>query len=387
MRTWLGLLCAAAVSALICCDFGKSPNDPVTVNTTPVFPAAQWQKSTPEEQGVDSKIMEEALDFLDRISGYNQSDCGVIIRHGYVIHEGLDADYPQWVWSATKSFVSTVLGKLIDEGKCSLTTLAKDIVPYLDTAAHDSINLSNDYSRVTIRHFATMTSGYTSLREPAGDSAPWVPGYPQFEPGAKFEYGKGGNMNMLAYILTKIAGKSLYDYFKEKIADPIGIDPARWNWGNYGVVDGVAINGGAGIKEKGVRISPLDIARFGWLMCRMGEWNGQQIISREWVAQALAPQVDASIEYNNPTDWYGVGGENLAGAYGYNFWVNGVQKDGARKWPNAPEYTAAMQGNMNNLCFIIPEWDMVIVRLGDDKVINIDLYDLFFNRLKKGVTL
>ncbi|RMD74370.1 MAG: hypothetical protein D6820_16830 [Lentisphaerae bacterium] len=47
-------------------------------------------------------------------------------------------------------------------------------------------------------------------------------------------------------------------------------------------------------------------------------------------------------------------------------------------WPHAPEGTFAAQGNKNNICLIIPAWKTVIVRLGQDKIINTDLYDGVF---------
>ncbi|WP_439481110.1 hypothetical protein [Cyclobacterium plantarum] len=56
-----------------------------------------------------------------------------------------------------------------------------------------------------------------------------------------------------------------------------------------------------------------------------------------------------------------------SGVYGFNWWVNGILPNGERKWPDAPPGTFGAWGHNNNNIFIIPEWNMVIVRLGLDQ--------------------
>jgi CubicO group peptidase (beta-lactamase class C family) len=70
-----------------------------------------------------------------------------------MIWKGDNIDHVHGVWSCTKSFTSTVLGLLIEDGKCSLDTRAASVVPALRP----------HYSDVTLRHFATMTSGYRAV--------------------------------------------------------------------------------------------------------------------------------------------------------------------------------------------------------------------------------
>jgi CubicO group peptidase (beta-lactamase class C family) len=55
------------------------------------------------------------------------------------------------------------------------------------------------------------------------------------------------------------------------------------------------------------------------------------------------------------------------GCYGFNWWVNGITPTGRRKWPEAPSGTFAALGHNNNRLVIIPEWRVVIVRLGLDQ--------------------
>ncbi len=88
---------------------------------------------------------------------------------------------------------------------------------------------------------------------------------------------------MSANVLTRIAGESIMDLFKLRIADPITMNPKGWYWGNFGVIDGLLVNGGSGSQSKGMHISAQELARFGLLFLNRGNWNGNQLISAEWV--------------------------------------------------------------------------------------------------------
>ena len=120
---------------------------------TTVFPSAKWAEATPESQSVDSATLNEAAELLARTVGADGARELVVIRHGRMIWKGDNIDKRHGVWSATKSFTSTVLGLLIADGKCTLDTRVADVLPELK--AH--------YPDVTLRHFTTMTSGYRAV--------------------------------------------------------------------------------------------------------------------------------------------------------------------------------------------------------------------------------
>jgi len=69
------------------------------------------------------------------------------------------------------------------------------------------------------------------------------------------------------------------------------------------------------------------------------------------------------------------------GEYGFNWWVNGIKPDGKRKFPQAPPGTYCGAGHNNNYCFIIPEWNMVIVRLGLDGSAGDRVWDAFLAKV------
>lgn len=136
----------------------------------------------------------------------------------------------------------------------------------------------------------------------------------------------------------------------------------NWDWGDYATVDGVVVNGGSGNADKHVFITAREMARLGHLFLNRGNWNGRQLISAKWVEEATRVQVSAKTPWAQPESEI-----DGRGCYGLNWWANGVTADGRHLWPGAPPGTFAASGHNNNKLFVIPEWQMVIVRLGLDQ--------------------
>jgi CubicO group peptidase (beta-lactamase class C family) len=343
------------------------------------FTGAQWEERSPQSQGIDPEKLTAAVRYLEENAGSDGVKELVIVRNGHMVWKGTDIDKVHGVWSCTKSFVSTVLGLLIEDGKCRLESRAKEFLPAL----------SEHYPEVTLRHFTTMTSGYRAMGdEPDGSyihgpsKTPFTPSLePLFAPpGSSFAYWDSA-MNQFAHVLTRIAGEPLKALFKRRIADPIGMNPEAWDWGDFGKVDGLEVNGGAGNHAKYVRISAREMARFGHLFLNQGRWKDHQLIRADWVKAATSPQVPATVSLKGAKI-------NGCGVYGYNWWVNGQKPDGRRQWPGAPPGTFSASGFNNNDLFVIPEWRMVVVRLGldqNEREITTATYNAFLTKLGETI--
>jgi CubicO group peptidase (beta-lactamase class C family) len=276
----------------------------------------------------------------------------VIVRRGVVIHQGPGAAIPGNLYSTTKSFTSTLAGLLLaDRG------LGPDI-----PAARIEPSLAERYPAVTLRHFATMTSGYNApgnsrWGEPSEDwsATPYAPALPLFEPGTQFAYWDEAQM-MFGRVLTRLAREDLLRVLERRVLAPIGARAA--GWAAEGMVDGVPIRNGC----TGLEMDASNLARFGLLLLNEGRWRNRQVIPRSWVREATRAQVPATAVPAD-TDRRAEG----RGRYGYNWWVNGVGPDGSRTWPHAPPRTFAAIGLHHNVCIVVPEWQMVIVRLGEDR--------------------
>jgi len=70
------------------------------------------------------------------------------------------------------------------------------------------------------------------------------------------------------------------------------------------------------------------------------------------------------------------------------WWTNGINAKGKRAWPSAPPKTYTSKGASRNYCFIIPEWNMVIVRMDDSMGMSKadKIWDNFFKMLGKGIS-
>ena len=333
-----------------------------------VYPGMEWKESSPESQDMDPAKLSEAIDFLNsKLASTGGIQTLVIIRNGYLVHKGSEAYKVHCIWSGTKSFTSTVLGLLVGEGRCSLNTKAMDITDLM----------KEKYPGITLRHFATMTSGYDAAggrygeEDPDdGSKTPLVPADPAFAPGTEYSYFDDA-MRMNGYLLTLIAGMDLESYFERKIAIPVGMDTANFKWDFYPENDkvytwsnpqGADVRDGAG----GLYITPLDLARFGYLFLNHGNWNGHQLLSAEWVREATACQVPADMAWRNDTPRQRQLGQRGVGRYGYNWWLNATGEDGKLLYPDAPADLYLASGYNNNKCFVIPAWDMVIVRTGNE---------------------
>jgi CubicO group peptidase (beta-lactamase class C family) len=96
--------------------------------------------------------MESALAYLESKCFEDGLKEMLILRNGYVIYSGPETDRSHSIYSCSKSFTSTVLGLLIDEGIVTLDTRAYTLEPALQER----------YPTVTLRHLTTMTSGYNA---------------------------------------------------------------------------------------------------------------------------------------------------------------------------------------------------------------------------------
>lgn len=324
-----------------------------------VFPADVWEERSPESQGIDSAQLDASLEYLESQCGKDGIHEVVIIRNGYLIYQGDRAEGRRSTKSVGKVFTSTVLGLLIDDGKCTLDTLACE---------YDSL-LKDQYPTVRLRHFATMTSGYdakghhqrhvNAVGDGKGD---WGPdacdvAAPLFAPGKKYLYYDEA-MFMFGRVLTAIAQESMKDYLTRRVGDPIGMGDWDWNSGRLvEPINGIPVNWGCG----NVRVNAKQLARLGHLYLNQGRWKGRQLISRGWVAQATQNQVPRSIGLI--VDSRQVEGR---GIYGYHWWTKGTSPTKGENLPNAPAGTYYRTGAGRNILFVVPKWNMVIVRLGND---------------------
>ena len=207
--------------------------------------------------------------------------------------------------SASKSIVGLLYGIALGDGKVPPPEqpLMQSFPEYTDLAADPA------RKRWTLHHVLSMTMGtdwdelsipYTNPAnsEIAMDRAPdryrYVLERPIVtEPGKRWTY-CGGATALLGRIIAKGTGKSLHEYAREVLFDPLGMAPTDWYTGHDGEL----------IAASGIRMLPRDLARIGQLMLRGGEWDGHAVVPAEWIKRcttAVVP-IDENREYGY--QWY-----------------------------------------------------------------------------------
>ncbi len=287
------------------------------------WPTHGWAKGAPASVGLDEKVL-AAMDY-DLVSGkYPLMDSFAVFRcgldvfertysHDYATIWGKEAktrsplnshltgwyNYfdPEWhpyfhgtdlhsMQSVTKTVSSIIVGVAIARGdfKADLDT---PLLKYFDVAKVK--NVDERKRRITLRHVLTMSTGLDwkedgvpyddpkndcSVMEASEDWVQYAIDKPMAqEPGKVFNY-NSGVAALVAYVFQKETGQDIEKYGEKYLFQPLGMDHF-WKRTPLGLPD----------TEGGVFFSTTDLAKLCYLYLHDGMWDGQQIVSREWVKQ------------------------------------------------------------------------------------------------------
>lgn len=295
----------------------------------------------------------------------------LVIQNDSILYEEYREDWtPQTlsnIFSATKSIVGLLIGVACDEGY--IKSLDDPVGKYLPEFQQ------GEKSRITVRNLLTMSSGlnwdeaYTALFSKTtqayyGDNIrELVMGLePETEPGKQYSY-KSGDTQLLSFVLEAATGRTISDYAQEKLWKPMqACNDALWNLDK---------KGGDEKSYCCFNTTARDVARFARLMLHNGNWNGRQLVSEAYMAEAMAPAAYLENEF----------GDGALDYYGFQIWI--VHYKGMQ-FP-------AFRGLGGQYIFAIPQKNAIVVRLGHkrsdeynrEKTIDLDRYlDIAFKILK-----
>ena len=293
------------------------------------FPAAEWQTATPAAAGWSTAEVEAALARAKR-----SWSSGVLIAGGRVIGQFGDVGAPYETRSMRKSFLNAVAGQLEAEGRLDLSaTLASlgidDVTPLTDTEKTATVE-----QLMSSRAGVYLVGAYTV----PGDIDD-MPARGSHRPGEAFFYSNWA-FNALGTAVEKAGGASIFEMFDRRIARPIGLQ------------DFVVARDGTYRREDVSRhraylfdMSSRDRARFGLLYGRGGCWNGQRLLSADWIARSTAP---ISVEPGPD--------------YGLNWWSEEAPQESGLK-----QRVFMARGFINQYILVAPEIDAVLVLSVDMK--------------------
>jgi len=207
--------------------------------------------------------------------------------------------------SVSKSIVGLLYGLALSQGK-----VPPPEAPLLSSfPAH--ADLAGDPARAqwTVHHVLTMTMGtdwdelgvpYTdpTNSEIEMDRAPdryrYVLGRPVvFEPGTRWVY-SGGATALLGRMIVEGTGRSLHDFTREALFEPLDFGPSEWLTDEKGDV----------FAASGLRLRPRDLARIGQLVLQGGEIDGRRIIPKDWIVRATTQYVSCDEVRRYGYQWY-----------------------------------------------------------------------------------
>ena len=339
----------------------------------PYFPPAHdWATRSAPEAGFDPDQLTEAVAFaraneyhgerdlqIAILKGFEQEPyhqllgpvkdrggpAGVILKDGYLVAQWGDVQRVDMTFSVTKSYLSTLAGLAVD---ASLIHNVQDsVVRYVWDGTFDGAH----NSQITWEHLLTQSSDWSGQlfgsydwadRPPDTGSIDEWKNRPLQTPGTHFEY-NDVRVNVLAYSLLQVWRRPLPMVLKEKIMDPIGAS-TTWRWYGYDNsfvnVDGMMMQSvsGGGHSGGGLFISTLDHARFGLLVARQGQWNGDTLLSQDWIQRIQQPS-------------------SANESYGYTWWLN----RGEEAWEGVAESVYYAAGFGGNFIVVDEAHDVVIV--------------------------
>ncbi len=341
------------------------------------FPkSGEWLEVKPEEAGFDSKSLDEAISFaveteirwpkdVGNIVGrtdpepYNKilgptkergPAAGLIIKNGRMAAKWGSVDRDDMTFSATKSYISVLVGLAVDRG------LIKSTSDYLADYVKEGLFESEHNRRIKWEHLLQQTSEWEgelfgipdtvdhnrSVQGGADTTVKKGDKRKLKAPGDYWEY-NDVRVNLLALAVLHVFKEPLPEVLKQSIMDPVGAS-GSWAWHAYCnaavEIDGntmPSVPGGAHWGG-GLFISAYDHARLGYLMLRQGNWDGKQLISRNWIEQSMIPS-------------------KLNPRYGFMWWLNTEP----HMFEAASEKAFAAMGAGGNIVFMDPEFDLVIV--------------------------
>lgn len=322
-----------------------------------VFPARTIaQSATPYQFVENAKDIPMQYEFADEVRALDeflarsQTTSFLVIQDDAIVHEAYFAGYDQestaTSFSVAKSFVSTLVGIALDEGL--IEDVHDPITKYVPELA------GSGFDGVSIAHVLQMSSGidFSETYDDQSSDAFTIfnrmfitmqpidkitPSYGTHnEAGREFEYASI-NTQALTMLLRAVTGQDMTSYLEQKLWQPLGMaHDGSWMVDNYGTEVGFM----------GLNATARDFAKLGLLFLHDGEFNGQQIVSAEWVAQATTPDRDFLQPGQIDEDW----------GYQYQWWI-----------PRDAQGDFAAIGIWGQMIYVNPAANVVIVKTSADE--------------------
>ena len=301
------------------------------------FPNREIKKGTAQPWNISKNYNKvKATEKLEETNAEFKTVAFLIIKNDSIWYERYFENYDKQTksnsFSMAKSIVTAAMGKAIMQGKIkSLEQKVTDFFPEYAGEFGDKLTVGDlssmssglDWDESYYSPFSITTRAYFD-----DDLSKVMLGLKiKSEPGKEFKY-LSGNTQLLAMVIEKATGEKLSDYVSKYFWQPMGAEnDALWQ-----------LDDENGIEKAYCCIASnaRDFARFGKLYKQGGKWNGEQILEKSFIEKCITPRfADAE-------------------QYGYGWWLS----------DHMGKQIYYMQGHLGQYVIVIPEDDLIIVRLG-----------------------
>jgi CubicO group peptidase (beta-lactamase class C family) len=301
---------------------------------------------------VNARALEAASDWAFNLPNPELDTLSLmVIYKGDIVHEryadGVDMNTRTRTWSTAKSITATLVGMLVDEGRMSLDeALGLEWLPAVQSPETDPRHA------ITLRHVLHMSTGLyptdgsgPSMYAATGSGLAYWAGASSNErarsrglirePGTYWDYENYDTL-LAVIAMRKILGDEAYAEFpRRRLFDKIGMRNTLAGTDRFGDF----------ILSSQIYTNARDLARIGLLYLQGGVWDGERLLSEDWIEFVTTPAPASAPNGNN---------------YGGQFWLVPDDRN------DVPKSAFSTSGNRGQYVIVVPTHDTVIVRRGLD---------------------
>lgn len=315
------------------------------------WPDGDWLTNAGVPDSIDQTALQAASDWaFERGTPEQVTLSLLVVQDGQIVHEryapGIDMHTRTRTWSTAKSIAATLIGLLVDRGRMRLDEpLVIEWLPELDVPETDPRR------EISLRHVLNMSSGLQPVdsfgREyVTGSGQAYWAGASSADgarsrglvraPGVFWDYENYDTLLAVLAMKQQFGNEAEYhDFPYRNLLLRIGMRNTLLSTDRFGDF----------ILSSQVYTTARDLARFGMLYLQNGVWQGQRILSQEWIEFVRTPAPASSARGND---------------YGGHWWL---VPDGRK---DVPANAYATRGNRGQYVVVVPSKNAVIVRRGLD---------------------
>jgi CubicO group peptidase (beta-lactamase class C family) len=288
---WLALVVFGAVSLS-----AQTPS--VTI-----FPGEHWTKAArPEDHGFNADRLAALTPFLRTLD----TTAMMVVVDGAVVYDYGDTSTVSYLASCRKSVLAMLCGNYVASGQIRLDRTLRDL------QIDDVGGLLPSELDATVDDLLTARSAVFHPAAYKGDAGASAPPRGSQKPGRYFLY-NNWDFNLAGAVFEQLTGKGIYAALQSDLAIPLGME-------DFDLAKHKKEGDATHSKYLGypIHLSTRDMARIGYLMARGGDWNGRQLVPRDWVAKITT--LVTPVANINPPFWRGYAEGSMWG-YGRLWWV------------------------------------------------------------------